>query len=135
MLDSRADKRRRTTTIAGRATVPTEPTHQSDAGGSGQAHHPIRDGVVAAAVLLSAAQAEPAPTLATQNLSTDRSPTISQSVPVEAERLPLLPEEKDLADWLDLKREQREREAFDLGYALRPPEQVEDRRRDTRPER
>jgi hypothetical protein len=89
--------------------------------------------VVTAAIVLNLAQSEPP---VVPDVAVDRTPTISQSEPAQPERLPLSPEEKHLGDWQEIQREQREREAFDLGYAVRPPEQVEERHRpDTRPER
>src|SRR5437764_11649986 len=117
------------------------PTDGSGTGGSAHPDHSARDKAVANVVGLAfgiyVAHTDPSLAITAPVLSTDGSPTISQVEPApqhQPERLPVTEEEVEGAHVLDEQREKRQRE-FDLDHVVRVPEQVEDRRRDTRPER
>jgi hypothetical protein len=99
-----------------------------------QSRHPVQDTLLGAALLLSVAHTQPTAELMRQQLPPDRTPQSAQTHDAP-HREPLTQEEKDLGHWQQLEKERQMDESFELGYALRPAEHVEERPRDSRSER
>src|SRR5690348_11089591 len=90
----------------------------------GSGHHPVRDAVISAALIVGVTQSTLGTGPVSSEQSTGREPPLALSEDVK-----MLIHEKEV------EREQRQESMFDVAQALQPPEYVDERKRDTRSER